>query len=138
MQSQQLSRLSGYAQVRAMVGTLFAEADMPDLHLKGARVVLTTAGSQEEARRIGSELVERRLAACVNIVPQIESIYRWQDKVESATEWLLIIKTADCVFSQVRDAIQQLHSYEVPECIMLEIADGSQTYLKWIRENLQS
>lgn len=122
--------------MRAMIGTLFAEADMPDLHWKGARVVLTTAGSQEEARRIGSELVERRLAACVNIVPQIESIYRWQGKVENATEWLLIIKTADYVFSHVRDAIRELHSYEVPECIMLEIADGSETYLQWIKENV--
>ena len=61
--------------------------------MSNARIVLTTAGSQDEARKIAHALVERRLAACVNIVPQIESVYRWQGKVETATEWLLVIKT---------------------------------------------
>ena len=101
-----------------------------------ARVVLTTAGSQDEARKIASALVDRRLAACVNIIPQIESIYRWEGKVESATEWLLIIKTDVAVFDRLREAIKEIHSYEVPECIMLEIADGSVPYLAWIKENV--
>ena len=96
------------------------------------RLVLTTCGSAEEARRIAQELIERRLAACVNIVPQIESVYRWQGEVESATEWLLIIKTTAEAFDKLRDAIEKLHAYEVPECIELAIEDGSGTYLDWI------
>ncbi len=109
---------------------------MPEANVTNARVVLTTAGSQEEARRIALELMERHLAACVNVLPQMESIYRWQGKIESATEWLLIIKTDVAVFARLCEAIQELHSYEVPECIMLEITDGSGPYLQWIKENV--
>lgn len=101
-----------------------------------ARIVLTTAGSQEEARKIAQVLVERKLAACVNIVPAIESVYRWQGKVESATEWLLLIKSEAAAFERLRDAIQELHSYDLPECIMLEISDGGAGYLEWIRANV--
>ena len=100
-----------------------------------ARIVLTTAGSQEEAHKIAHALVERELAACVNIVPQIESIYRWQGKVESASEWLLIIKTQVGLFERVRNAIKELHSYELPECVMLEVAGGDKEYLNWLAEN---
>lgn len=100
-----------------------------------ARIVLTTAGSQEEARKIANALVERRLAACVNIVSQIESVYRWQDTVESAAEWLLVIKTQGYLFERIRDAIQELHSYDLPECVMLEVSDGGKEYLDWIAEN---
>lgn len=106
--------------------------------MTNARIVLTTAGSQDEARRIASVLVERGLAACVNIISQIESIYRWQGKIESATEWLLIIKTEVGLFRRLRDTIQELHSYDIPECMMLEITHGSEPYLKWIKESLQS
>jgi periplasmic divalent cation tolerance protein len=104
--------------------------------MTGARIVLTTAGSQEEAGKIAHALVERRLAACVNIVPRIESVYRWQGKIENATEWLLIIKTRAAALESVRQAIQELHSYELPECVMLEIAGGSQQYLDWIENSL--
>lgn len=104
--------------------------------MSNARIVLTTAGSQEEARKIAGALVERKLAACVNIVPQIESVYRWQGKVESATEWLLIVKTQAESFARVRDAIKELHSYELPECIMIPIEGGSEEYLKWIGDSL--
>lgn len=103
--------------------------------MSNARVVLTTAGSQDEARKIASALVERRLAACVNIVSQIESVYRWQDTVESAAEWLLVIKTQAYLFERIRDAIQELHSYDLPECVMLEVSDGGKEYLDWIAEN---
>jgi periplasmic divalent cation tolerance protein len=100
-----------------------------------ARIILTTAGSQEEAGKIAYALVERRLAACVNIVPRIESVYRWQGKVETAQEWLLLIKTEAGLFERVRDAIKELPSYELPECVMLEVSAGSQEYLQWITES---
>ena len=96
------------------------------------RIVLSTAGSEEEARRIAQALVERRLAACVNIVGPIQSVYRWKGAVESAPEHLLIIKTTAAAFPRVRDAIRELHSYELPECVMLSIEAGSEEYLKWI------
>jgi periplasmic divalent cation tolerance protein len=108
----------------------------PDDQMNPARIVLTTTGSQEEGRKIAYALVERRLAACVNIVPQIESVYRWQGKVESATEWLLIIKTQAEVFGRLQAAIKELHSYDLPECLMLEVTGGSQAYLAWIGENV--
>jgi|ERR1700733_13130381 periplasmic divalent cation tolerance protein len=100
------------------------------------RLVLTTCGSIEEARRIAHELVERQLAACVNIVPQIESVYRWQGKVETASEWMLIIKTTEAAFGRLRDALIELHSYELPECIAIEIKEGSSAYLQWIGESV--
>jgi len=104
--------------------------------MSNARIVLTTTGSVEEARRIAQALVERRLAACVNIVPQVESIFRWQNKVETASEFLLLIKTEAGVFDDLCDAVKELHSYELPECVMLEIRGGSSEYLAWIEENV--
>ena len=101
------------------------------------KIVLTTAGSSEEARKIGQMLVERRLAACVNIVPQIESIYRWQVKVESAREWLLIVKTTGSCYERVWEAISELHSYELPECICIGIEDGGAAYLEWIGQSVE-
>lgn len=101
------------------------------------RVVLSTSGSLEEARTIGRALVERQLAACVNIVPQVESIYRWKGNVETATEWLLMIKTTADAFERLRDALRELHSYEVPECIEIAIEDGSAAYLEWIGEQVR-
>ena len=100
------------------------------------RVVLTTAGSEDEARRIAAALVDRKLAACVNIVPKILSIYRWKGKVEEADEWMLVIKTA-AAFERVRDAIKELHSYEVPECICLSIEDGGPEYLQWLADSVE-
>ena len=102
------------------------------------RIVLTTAGSEEEARKIARHLVEQQVAACVNIVPQVASIYRWQGKVEEAREWLLIVKTTAAAFIRVRQAIAELHSYDVPECICLTIEDGSPNYLEWIGESVST
>ncbi len=102
------------------------------------RVVLSTAGSEDEARKIAHHLVERHLAACVNIVPRIESIYRWQGKVESSQEWLLLIKTTAAQFDAVRDAIGELHSYDVPECIALRVEGGSEEYLQWLGNSVDS
>jgi periplasmic divalent cation tolerance protein len=101
------------------------------------RIVLSTAGSEDEARKIARHLVEHRLAACVNIVPQIESIYRWQGKVESNQEWLLLIKTTAERFPAVRDAVRELHSYELPECIAISVEEGSVEYLQWIEDSMK-
>ena len=103
--------------------------------MSNARIVMTTAGSQQEARKIAHALIERRLAACVNIIPQIESVYRWQAKIETATKWLLLIKTQAEAFERLRAAVKELHSYDLPECVMLDVAAGSQEYLAWIAEN---
>jgi len=99
------------------------------------RIVLTTCGSEKEAERISRHLVENMLAACVNIVPRIKSVYRWQGQVESSDEWLLLIKTTVEKLPAVRDAIRSLHSYELPECISIAIDDGSAEYLAWIGES---
>lgn len=101
------------------------------------RLVLTTASSLEESKKIARELVERRLAACVNIIPKIESVYRWEGKVEEAQEYLLLIKTTESAFARVRAAVQELHSYEVPECIALPVEEGSLPYLKWIDDSVE-
>ena len=101
------------------------------------RIVLSTAGSTEEAQKIARYLVEKRLAACVNLVPQIESIYRWQGKVESSSEWLLLIKTTSGKVAAVEDAIRELHSYDLPECIAIVIDGGSSEYLNWIGESVE-
>lgn len=101
------------------------------------RIVLTTAGSREEAQRIARALVDRQLAACVNLLGPIDSIYRWKGQVEEAQEWLLLIKTTAPGFAAVRDAIGELHSYELPECISLEVTDGSPDYLRWLGEQVK-
>jgi periplasmic divalent cation tolerance protein len=101
------------------------------------RIVLSTAASEEEAQKIARHLVEKQLAACVNIVPRIASIYRWQGKVESSQEWLLLIKTTAERFPAVRDAVRELHSYELPECIAISVEDGSADYLQWIEDSMK-
>jgi periplasmic divalent cation tolerance protein len=98
------------------------------------RLVLTTAGSEEEARRIANTLIEQRQAACVNFLPRVTSIFRWQDKVQEESEWLLVIKTTAGQFASVEKTIRELHSYEVPECLCLTVEGGSQKYLDWIGE----
>jgi|SRR5580692_164397 periplasmic divalent cation tolerance protein len=105
-------------------------------YMTDKRIVFTATSSEEEARKIARHLVQQRLAACVNIVPQIASIYRWQGKIEEAREWLLIVKTTAAAFPRVRGAIAELHSYELPECICVTIEDGSPTYLQWIAESV--
>ena len=101
------------------------------------RLVLTTAGSRDEARRIAEALVDRKLAACVNVVPGVLSIYRWKDKREEADEWLLLIKTTGAAFERVQNAIKEMHSYDLPECMCLVVEDGSAEYLKWIDDSTQ-
>ncbi|MGC1394007.1 MAG: divalent-cation tolerance protein CutA [Coleofasciculaceae cyanobacterium] len=100
-------------------------------------VVLVTASSQKEAETIASSLIETKLAACVNLLP-IHSIYTWQGKIHSDSEWQLIIKTDLSLFSQLEKKIRELHSYEVPEIIALPIIAGSQPYLQWISDHLKA
>jgi len=100
------------------------------------RVVLTTASSREEARKIAHGLVQARLAACVNIVGQIESVYQWLGKVEQADEFLLIIKTTQSALPRIQEAIRGLHSYELPECVVITITDGSKEYLEWLEASV--
>jgi len=96
-------------------------------------VVFVTVGSREEAERIAEALVTEQLAACVNIVGPIESVYRWNDRVQRDQELLLIIKTGAERLTDVEARVRGLHSYEVPEVIALPITSGSQAYLNWIR-----
>ena len=101
------------------------------------RVVFTTCSSLEEARHIAHALVERQLAACVNIVPNIESMYRWKGEVESSTEVLLLIKTTASAFERLQADLAKLHSYEIPECLELTVTNGSKGYLNWIGESVR-
>ena len=96
------------------------------------RLVLTTAGSREEAERIARSLVDDRLAACVNLIPGLASIYRWEGKVENADETLLVIKTTAANLDSVASAISQLHSYEVPEFLVLTPEAASKPYREWL------
>ena len=102
-----------------------------------AIVVLTTVGSEDQAIRMAEELVDGRLAACVNIQSAVRSIYRWKGKIWDDEEFLLVIKTTKPAFGAVRDAIKALHSYELPEIIALPITEGDQGALEWITRSAQ-
>lgn len=106
---------------------------MTETSIPPVRIVLSTAGSQEEAARISRELVERRLAACVNRLPGATSVYRWQGAIEEASEVLLVVKTSAEKLEQLKAVLHELHSYEVPEFLVLEVSSGSQAYLDWLQ-----
>jgi periplasmic divalent cation tolerance protein len=99
-------------------------------------VVLSTCASAEEAQRVARALVEKRLAACVNVMPGIRSVYRWKDAIEDEEEVLLLIKTSMGLLEELREEIERLHSYEVPEVIALSVVDGSERYLAWMTREL--
>lgn len=101
-----------------------------------ALLVLTTVGTEDEAARLARELVCRRHAACVNLVPGIKSIYRWQDKICRDSEYLLVIKTLESEYPAVEAAIRELHSYELPEILALPVGQGEPTFLSWIASAL--
>jgi len=100
--------------------------------VSNARIVLTTIGTKEAADKLAHELVARRLAACVNIVGPIRSIYRWRDQVQDDPEFLLFIKTTTEQAANLRAALQSLHPYDLPECVELAVTGGSEEYLAWI------
>lgn len=97
--------------------------------------VFITSSGEEEAARIAGYLVGEKLAACVNIIAGIRSVYAWQGKTMDEAEALMIVKTRRSLFNSLKDRVKQLHSYEVPEIIALPIVEGSEDYLKWIRES---
>ncbi len=109
---------------------------MPEARLQ-TRIVLTTAGSLEEAGRLGRIFVEERLAACVSVVPGVESIYRWKGEVESATESLMLIKTGADQLAALEARLRELHSYETAEFLVLGVESGSQPYLDWLQGSLR-
>jgi periplasmic divalent cation tolerance protein len=100
-----------------------------------AIVVLITASSREEADRIARRLVEDRLAACVNIIPQMRSIFVWEQKLSQEEEVLLVVKSRRARFQQLAGAVKRLHSYSVPEIIALPVVMGSADYLRWVSES---
>ena len=97
-----------------------------------ALVVFMTAANREEAARIAGALIASRLAACVQIMPEIESVYRWQGKIERATEVLLIAKTVALKFEELEREVRALHSYETPEIVAVPVIAGSAAYLEWL------
>lgn len=98
-------------------------------------VILTTTPNIDEAKKIAHCLVEKKLAACVNIIPEILSIYEWEEKINEDEEYLLLIKSRKSVFNELKDAILDLHSYDLPEIIMLPVEEGYKNYLDWIKKN---
>jgi periplasmic divalent cation tolerance protein len=95
-------------------------------------IVLVTTKKSEEAQKIAEMLVEQRQAACVNIIPEVNSYFRWQNKLETTQESLLIIKTKESLLPEVIKSVKKIHSYLVPEIITLPIVGGSQDYLDWL------
>ena len=100
-------------------------------------VVLVTCGKKEEAEKIAESLVLERLAACVNIVPAVSSIYFWEGRICNEQELLLIIKTTTIIYARLEKRIKDLHSYEVPEIISIPLEQGSAKYLKWIKDTVE-
>jgi periplasmic divalent cation tolerance protein len=101
-----------------------------------AVVVLCTFANPQDAQRIGSAVIEARLAACVNILPAVQSIYRWKGEIEHAEETLAVIKTTRQRFSALRDRIKELHPYETPEIIAVPVVEGLESYVAWIGEQV--
>ena len=102
-----------------------------------ARIVLTTAATPDEATRLGRTLVEERLAACATVIPGAQSIYRWQGEVETATETVLLLKTAPQQLEPLEARLLELHSYQTPEFLVLKVESGSHGYLEWLHTSLR-
>ena len=100
-------------------------------------VVFSTCASAEEAEAVARMLVERRLAACVNVMAGVRSVFHWKGAIEESSEWLLIIKSKRDLADELRAEIEKLHSYEVPEVLALAVVDGSPGYLGWMERELR-
>ena len=100
-------------------------------------LVLSTASSMEEAESIADSLVEEGLAACVQLIPNLRSVYRWQGKIQKEEEILVLVKSQKKLFQSIKKKIQELHSYDVPEIVALPITDGSKEYLDWISQSVR-
>ena len=100
-------------------------------------VVLSACATAEEAERIARALLEKRLAACVTVLPGARSLYHWRGAVEESAEWLLLIKSRRELFAELRGEIERMHSYEVPEVLALAVAEGSPAYLEWMGRELK-
>ncbi len=103
---------------------------------KQYRIVLVTCATPREARHIATAVVEKRLAACANILGPVQSVYRWKGKIEGAREFLLVIKTVRKQLVSLEREIKRLHSYDIPEFLVLSVAAGSNDYLKWLLQSL--
>ena len=99
-------------------------------------VVLVTGSNVRECKRIAKHLLEKKLIACVNIVPMIQSLYHWQGKIADEKECLMVLKSSREIFPALQDEVEKLHSYSVPEVIALPIIDGAPNYLNWIGETI--
>src|ERR1700684_405111 len=99
-------------------------------------VVFSTCATEEEAEKVARTLVEARLAACVNIVPGARSIYRWQGAIESAAEWLLILKSSRQILPRLCAALEKAHSYQIPEVLAVPVTEGAPNYLNWLDDQL--
>lgn len=100
-------------------------------------IALCTCPNVQVARDIANHLVEKKVAACVNIIPAVESVYQWEGKVEHDNEYLLIIKSNQQLVKKAYNILLSIHPYDVPEWLILDVASGGQTYLDWIRSNLK-
>jgi len=100
-------------------------------------VIFVTAANKEEAQKIAASLIERKLAACVNIIDKIESVFWWEGKVESAREMMLVIKSKKTNLDKIIKQVKAMHSYSVPEIIAIPIAGGYKPYLKWINDSVR-
>jgi periplasmic divalent cation tolerance protein len=99
--------------------------------------IITTVSTEKEGRMIANELVKNKLAACVNIVPKVYSVYEWDNAIQNETEVMLIIKTTKAREKEIYQTVQSLHSYDTPELITLPIENGSDTYLRWVENSVQ-
>jgi len=117
---------------------LLAESAAHNFQMTDKIVILTTCSNETEAEKLARLLVDRRLAACVSVIPRIRSYYRWQGAVETAEECLLLVKTARALFEPLRAALLGTHSYEIPEVLALPVVAGAMDYLNWMESSLEA